>query len=525
MQSGPPILANRQSAIYFLPDIIIQYIIDSQSRKVVLPEKQTFRSLLAYINIPQFAQIGATYLSKSKEGHENFTRYFSMYLDVFQATLGRTGGEILKFINDKLIVVWPPTNNRSEEEISMIFKVALKGTFEFRQALQEAFSKEGLQTRLNICFGYGDISLLHLGGVDSKIEYLVVGPAYFEALDCETAMPDDGCTVITGEAYERVQDMFAGEDTSKYDSQGSQAGVKRRPKFVTVKSFNGGRLPAPKSSPLMFKSQLSPILIDGLKSKIANYTQKEYTEFIQENLENWGSEYRPATVLHVNLSIDPLSLTTEASIAKLHHYIRKIQNHANHFQGMIYRTTVDQKGLTVILAFGLYPRAQQEIAVKAISCAVSVISDLGAGLPGSISCGIASGDLFLGFVGQERRDIFIFGDPVYFSYLLKLAAIREKDAKILTDETTRNWAERQVVFTPYTRESFKGRLAQESLFVVLFGIEDRTVREPFSELRTHLNNTETVLAQRAEKMTKMIGKQKIGLRPSQERTNGAAIQP
>ena len=200
-------------------------------------------------------KIGAKYISESSEGKEQLARFLSRYLDVFQATIGKTGAEILKFINDKLIVVWPSLNSKSEEEIALILKVVLRAIFDFRQGLQEVSSIEGLDVMVNICFGMGDISVLHVGGVENRIEYLVVGKAYSEVLECESVLPTDNCTVISSSIYERVKDMFTCESISKISSRNNMNEQPNTPRFYTVTSFNGGRLPAPKNSPTYVQKQ------------------------------------------------------------------------------------------------------------------------------------------------------------------------------------------------------------------------------------------------------------------------------
>ena len=490
--------------------MILHYLIDSQSRKAVLPEKITFKTLLAYIDLPQFSTIEADYISKSNEGYEHVAKFYNRYLDAFQATIGKTGAEILKFVNHKLIVGWPPLNNRTEDEISLCCKVALKAAFDFRQAVQDLTSIEGIQSLINISFGFGDVSLLHTGGIENKVEYFVLGSAFLEALDCENAMIKDNNTAVCTSVCERIKDMFVCEEIVTYSLKESRNGMSKEQGFFYVTAFKGGRLPTPKNSPLMFKNGLSPTLIEGLSLKIANYVPKEYVKFAQESIENWGCEYRQVTVAQINLMIDPSTLTSETPVTTFNQYVRKIQSIANLYQGIIHQTTLDQRGFTATLIFGLYPQAQQEAAVAGVLSALSVWTELSNYLQGKVCCGLSTGDVYLGFVGQEQRTIFVFGEPVHRSNILMLAASREKDAKILLDEATKKEAERKIAFTPYLGKGLQGRIAQEQIFIA--AAKDGNVdylADSINELRTHMHNSDSSENRWTEKGAQMIGKQEL----------------
>ena len=147
-------------------------------------------------------------------------------------------------------------------------------------------------------------------------------------------------------------------------------------------------------------------------------------------------KYRQVTIVHLNLSIDHKSLTSETPRIKINQQIRKIQALASAYQGVIYRITFDEKGLTVILAFGLYPQTQQDVSVSAILNSLAARRDLKIDNSVEVSCGISSGETYLSFIGQEQRDVFISGDPIYLSYLLMLVAINEK-AGIIVDNATK----------------------------------------------------------------------------------------
>lgn len=480
-------IGNRPLLLNYLPDIIIQYLIDAQSRKIMLPEKQSFKALLMYTNIPQFSQIAANYTRNSAGGLENLSNFLNKFLEVFNETVARTEGEILKFLNDKLIVIWPPFNESTEEEVTNICRIAVQSALQLQRGLFEKFTSEAFKPKISISFGLGEVSILHVGGVQSRVEYLIAGDALFQAIECDNMTQNGNDIVVNSFVLERVKDIFMFEQIKTHqDSLKSRGG-----NFFVIKSILKGAVPKISADPTAYKNSINKSTVELIRPQIEGYVQREFINFINTEQELWGCEYRRCTIVHIHIGVNILDLDKELAISKVHQIVRSIQALTFEFDGSLYRTITDQKGLTAILVFGLYPKAHQEDAARAVYSIFAIrkeIRKLGFALSG----GLSSGVVFSTFLGFERRDIAILGDSVHMSYLLMLAAIKEKEKKILMSESTKISSEDKVAFKPFSNVSYKGRLAEENLFEPVEFAEEFPATpvnfNRFPELQTHYHN-------------------------------------
>lgn len=470
-----------------IPDIVTQYLIDSQSRKIQLPEKQSFKTLLMYTNIPQFAQIAANYTRNSIEGLENLSNFLNKFLEVFHDTVAKAEGEILKFLNDKLIVMWPPFDESTDEDISNVCKRAVQSALDLQKRLFETITSEGFKPKVSISFGLGELSILHVGGVQDSVEYLVVGEALLQAVECDNMMQEENDIVVNSLLLERIRENFIYEQIRLPQ----QVATTKSGNFYVVKSILKANFPRVNADPMAYKRSINTSTLDLIRPKILSYIQKEFINFINTGHELWGCEYRRCTVAHIHVGLNILELDKDIVISRVHQIIRKIQTVVFELEGSLYRAITDQKGLTLIVIFGLYPKSHQEDAARAVYTAFALRRELKKiGL--TISIGLAEGTALSTFLGFERRDIAFLGDCVYVSYLLMLAAIGEKEKKILMNENVKVASEEKVSFRSFSNAKYKGRLAQENLYEPVEFTDDSPAPpvnfNRFPELRTHYKN-------------------------------------
>ncbi|CAN0531347.1 unnamed protein product, partial [Ectocarpus sp. 8 AP-2014] len=100
-----------------------------------------------------------------------------------------------QFAGDALIVLWPPPTREALTDISIKGREKESGERRVRRAAQCAFAiQESLhdaeltqEVRLSvkIGIGMGKVSVLHLGGVYKRMEYIAVGEPLLEAFTAE----------------------------------------------------------------------------------------------------------------------------------------------------------------------------------------------------------------------------------------------------------------------------------------------------------------------------------------------------
>ena len=144
------------------------------------------------------------------------------------------------------------------------------------------------------------------------------------------------------------------------------------------------------------------------------------------------AEFRNLTMLFVTLSdLDPRS---EDALPKLHAATRVMQEELERTQGAVYQLLSDDKGTTLLAAYGLPGMSHEDDAVRGTAAALAIREGLtGVGLRSSI--GVATGRLFCGSYGNDiRRQYAIVGTTINLSARLMQAC--DGDG-LLCDEHTR----------------------------------------------------------------------------------------
>eukprot|EP00163_Fabomonas_tropica_P031065 TRINITY_DN725_c0_g1_i7.p1 TRINITY_DN725_c0_g1~~TRINITY_DN725_c0_g1_i7.p1 ORF type:complete len:1644 (-),score=141.92 TRINITY_DN725_c0_g1_i7:69-5000(-) len=121
-------------------------------------------------------------------------------------------------------------------------------------------------------------------------------------------------------------------------------------------------------------------------------------------------ETRKATVVFVNASGKDLDVAKTASV--LYPFLCR---HSEIYDGAVIRVLHDDKGLVALLLFGVPPSSMEGAAGRALQFCTSAHSELASrGI--QVSFGVASGNLYRGFVGSEsRREMTVMGDCVNIS--------------------------------------------------------------------------------------------------------------
>jgi len=81
----------------------------------VLPQKQSFKSIVMFADISGFTMLTETLSKIGPEGAEVIAFSLNRYMELLVKEIMRCGGDILKFAGDAMIIVWPPPHNVPED--------------------------------------------------------------------------------------------------------------------------------------------------------------------------------------------------------------------------------------------------------------------------------------------------------------------------------------------------------------------------------------------------------------------------
>jgi adenylate cyclase 10 len=91
------------------------------------------------------------------------------------------GGDVFKFAGDALLVLWPP----SDEDVSTKARRAAQSALEIQRKMNDAKLQEDVTLSVKLGIGVGTCSIVHVGGVLSRMEYLATGAPLIQAFQSE----------------------------------------------------------------------------------------------------------------------------------------------------------------------------------------------------------------------------------------------------------------------------------------------------------------------------------------------------
>ena len=206
---------------------------------------------------------------------------------------------MFKFAGDACIVLWPDTddmNTRLLRAVQCAYAIqdlmhdSYMGNME--NVKMERGDKSDVQLSVKCGIGMGNVSVLHIGGILGRMEYLAVGEPLLQAFQAEHhANPGD--IIVSEECWKLLEGSVEPHETfsDKYV------------KLINHTQAKHDKLVRKKNMAQMHKDDMDDVRIEA---KIKQYI----TGAVLPNLnpdcpddEKWGNELRKVCVLFVNLGI------------------------------------------------------------------------------------------------------------------------------------------------------------------------------------------------------------------------------
>ncbi|CAM9584200.1 unnamed protein product, partial [Laminaria digitata] len=283
-----------------------------------------------------------------------------------------------KFAGDALIVLWPPPARDSLKDISKMGREGETGELEgttpmerrVRRAAQCAF---GIQEELHNCelaeevrlsvkigIGMGKVSVLHLGGVYKRMEYIAVGEPLLEAFTAEHhAAPGD--VIISELAHKLVKGHFT---TTEVFPDG-YCRVTKEQRYTPMRKQNKVNM--------LQQSLDDPLLEVKVKGYIPGAVLRNLRPDSPED-EHWSNEIRRVTVLFVNLGLKEQTLLAAAvydeAMEEMHRVMVAVQESVYEYEGSINKFLMDDKGSTLVAVYGLPPVGHADDPTRGVLAAL-----------------------------------------------------------------------------------------------------------------------------------------------------------
>lgn len=456
----------------YLPASIVEYYLHDADIPFKPPFRQRFKTVALFADVSGYtAMCEAMSELRQDIGDEMLAKHLNKYFDQLIRIVSKEGGDVFKFAGDAIIVLWP----QSEEDIETLTRRAAQCALEIDNQMQNMRMSDDVVLCIKVGLGVGDLSILHVGGVFNRLEYVAIGTPLVQAFNAEhhivvkpTSLVDQnikksfssstGQVVMSPESWDIVKDYFVAE------IKDGHAFLKSCKKRLTSQS-------------IAFTAGGGQALPEKIVNKLKNYVPSAVMPWLDVQEEKWASGPRLITVLFVNLGLSEpelLRIAKEDDIDTVQTILEVVQQAVYRFEGSLNKFLMDDKGSTLLAVFGLPPLAHEDDSVRGVLAAINIVSSLRK-LRYTASCGISTGRAYCGIVGNRgRREYSVLGDTVNLAARLMQHATSNKiQGGVVCDRDTQYLARHRFHFDPLQAIKVKGKSNQISLFRPLAKIRSK----------------------------------------------------
>lgn len=362
-------------------------------RQLAAAEPDTLRASTAKVSaavliadVSGFTSLAERLTARGPDGVEELSRLVNRWFGSMVDAIESHGGDVIRFAGDAPIALF------AADESSGGVRGAVERAAACGQALVDVMRSlrtPDADARVRIGISAGDVTTAITGGVNQRWEFVVGGaPLAQMAAAAHAAQPDE---IVFSPQAQAIRD---GDSTPS----------------VTASS--------------------SVVDQDVFDLRLRPFVPSSVLQFVDAGQSAWTAELRRVTVLFVN--IHGVDLDADAGAHQLDAALSAAQRAVFGERGDIVQFLVDDKGLTLVAAWGVPGHRHEDDAVRAVRASVACREALhAAGL--SSGGGLATGRVFCGWRGGDsRREYALIGAVVNRAARLMMAA----QEGVLMDEPT-----------------------------------------------------------------------------------------
>ena len=435
----------QRSLLGYLPAQVIKCVLDGRIR-----QKQDYPVEYNMNTVALYAELnGITKPEKlSKYGIKNpeFISFcFNRFMELLINIIGKNGGDIIKFVNDALMVIWPSIDDN--EEKNDLQESCIRAFQCAKQILKKMIklNKEGgMNLGLKIGIGVGDCRIFFAGGTFSRSEFLIVGSAMKQA--CESKLKaEDGEIIISDKVHELIHKRFPfgkKEDRFKFYV------------YLPNDDKNLQKLQL-RADAFLMRTKFSPDKLADNMNILRTFVPSAITNYLDIEMENWCKEIRLLTIMFVKLPLSLKDTETPEGKEKIQNVVLTVQRGIYRTRGSLNKLIMDDVESVMLCCWGLPPFSSAEDPVRAILSGNCILRELSYNFKINASIGIATGRCFTGVCGSVggRKEYSLLGDIVNFSSELmskgrtgeiKLNISEGKNKNINICENTKNLVQNKI---------------------------------------------------------------------------------
>jgi class 3 adenylate cyclase/tetratricopeptide (TPR) repeat protein len=349
------------------------------------PVSQKFTGAALFADITGFTALTEQLARRGPDGAERLTELLNDAFGGMIRGIVDSGGDVLSFAGDALLAVWTQDDAlaRSLVAADACHRCLADGTL----------GSEGLQVRVGI--GAGPLSLHELGSGERWVS-VGSGPALHAMATAERAA-QPGDTMVWSEGIDALP---AGVEGIEVDGG------------LRISGRPEQRLSPTPESPLQWS--------DGAAIGLRAFLPAAVLSRVDAGQTAWMAELRTVTPIFVLLrGCDPANAEQAPMIQRV---LAVALDGLDVFEGTLDKILVDDRGTSIVAAFGYPPRAHEDDATRAVRTAL-LIEDACRAEGISFGIGLATGRVFCGPYGStQRREYTMLGDSVNLAARLMAAS-------------------------------------------------------------------------------------------------------
>lgn len=384
-------------------------------------------AVVMFADLSGFSRMSAQMVANNARSAEDLARFLNELVDRAAEIIESHGGAITGYAGDATIAIWPVSERQDEAAVTAC---ALACGLALQVALRDLRDPALAPVRLKVNVDSGPVWMADVAMGKTQRQLHLAGPV-LEGLAELGTLAAPGEVVLPVATHARL---------------GLSSGGYGRGACRVVTSITSPPDPMP----------YPPASLPNLPVDV--YVPRWLTDLLAQTDRCWLAEFRSASVLFA--SITGLSALTPDAARRMEQAFSALGAELDAAEGRLLQIMNDDKGLTIMCAWGLSGNTHEDDAARAVmtgQALLKLLSTQGLGC----SLGVASGKVFAGFIGgRSGAQYSLIGDPVN-----RAAALSQLGAqRLLVDSETACAAGGRFEFTARQEIAIKGQMDPKPVF-------------------------------------------------------------
>lgn len=399
---------------------------------LVVPQERWTDGIALFADVSGFSALSEQ-LALEAGGPERIKEVLNTCFGTLTDTIGRWGGDVVSFAGDAVLALWADSPC---DEASL--GAVLECVHLVRRQLDGFEPTRGIPLRLRFGVGFGAIWEPIVGQQSGRCYYLAAGDAVRQATAAQTlartgevvlapsaALPGLGIMSALPNGYARLDRL------AHHPAPPKQTDANIGETFQSIGAF------------------VPEIVLEAIESRHVE----------------WLAELRQLSIAFVHL--EAFDVAGEEQLTTLQEAISVASEVAERYRGSVPKLLFDDKGLTILMVWGISGHAHEDNAGRAVRAALEIHTRIA-----TTRVGIATGQAFVGALGSDhRREYTMVGNAVN-----RASRVMENaEDEVLCDGFTYSEAEGEVSFAARGLTRLRGFKEPVALYQPLGARSDDTL--------------------------------------------------